>query len=137
MQPPRAEPIFTLYLSIVGDTVIYHWPLVQSFRRPVTSSIECVPVGPVSACAVSTAGNEATGRSDRLARFAARGLAAREVVQVHVHLAAVFDRRGCVAAEATTDGVGDDTWLGLGLGLGFRDRDRAMVRVWSGLDERD
>ena len=73
-----------------------------------------------------------------LARFAARGFAAREVVQVHVHLAAVFDRRGCVAAEATTDGVGDDTWLGLGLGLeGFRDRDRAMVRVWSGLDERD
>ena len=52
--------------------------------------------------------------ADSLARFAARGLAAREVVQVHVHLAAVFDRRGCVAAEATADGVGDDTWLGLG-----------------------
>mgnify|MGYP001326532859 FL=1 len=78
----------------------------------------------------------AASTADRLARFAARGL----VVQVHVHLAAVFDRRGrvtlnsgCVAAEATTDGVGDDTWLGLGLGLGFRDRDRGygwgMVRV--------
>ena len=95
---------------------------------------------PVSACAVyRQPANEpgAASTADRLARFAARGLAAREVVQVHVHLAAVFDRRGCVAAEATTDGVGDDTWLGLGLGLGFRDRDRAMVRVWSGLDERD
>ena len=74
----------------------------------------------------------AASTADRLARFAARGL----VVQVHVQLAAVFDRRGrvtlnsgCVAAEATTDGVGDDTWLGLGLGLGLGIGIGAMVGV--------
>ena len=37
-----------------------------------------------------------------LAALAARGLAAREVIEVHVHLAAVLD-----------------LWLGLGLGLGI------------------
>ena len=42
------------------------------------------------------------------ARFAARALAAREIVEEHVHLAARLDRRLSVAAEAAADGVGDD-----------------------------
>ena len=44
----------------------------------------------------------------RLARFAARGFAAREVVQVHVHLSADFHRLCRVPPEATADGVGND-----------------------------
>ena len=43
-----------------------------------------------------------------LAALAARGLAAREVIEVHVHLAALVDRRRRVLAEAAADGVGDD-----------------------------
>ena len=43
-----------------------------------------------------------------LAALAARGLAAREVIEVHVHLAAVLDRGGGVAAEPTADGIGYD-----------------------------
>ena len=44
----------------------------------------------------------------RLARFAARGFAAREVVQVHVHLSADFHRLCRVPPEATADGIGNN-----------------------------
>ena len=43
-----------------------------------------------------------------LARFAARGFAAREVVQVHVHLSADFHRLCRVPPEAAADGVGNN-----------------------------
>ena len=106
----------TLYLSSRRHGHTTGHRLAQSFRRHVTRSIECVPLWARSRPALhrQLANEPGESTADSLARFAARGLAAREVVQVHVHLAAVFDRRGCVAAEATADGVGDDTWLGLG-----------------------
>jgi|TARA_B110000093_G_C12811557_1_gene343066 hypothetical protein len=77
--------------------------LGQVFTHPVLCCIDGVPYR--SEICPSYTDNE-------LARLAACGLAAREVVQVHVHLAAVLDGIACIAAETAADGVGDDTWLG-------------------------
>ena len=48
-------------------------------------------------------------RAHASASLTARGLAALEIVEIHVHLPGNFDRRARVAAaKATADGVGDD-----------------------------
>lgn len=73
--------------------------LGQVFTHPVLCCIDGVPYR--SEICPSYTDNE-------LARLAACGLAAREVVQVHIHLSADFHRLCRVPPEATADGIGNN-----------------------------
>ena len=87
--------------------------LVQDRERPIstrTGNLLSLLLARPKPYTVGGTIQNISGSRHILARsgVAALVLAAAEIVQVHVVLSALFDRRFGVVAEATADGVGDD-----------------------------
>ena len=97
MPPP--DPLHTT----LTPTTIKAGSLLEYLRFNISCSVgACSPARPLETGPTAERHLGASRPCRLLAALAARGLAAREVIEVHVHLAAVLD-----------------LWLGLGLGLGI------------------